>query len=403
MVKKSLQPRAARRKSPSKKLPPGVVEKSGRWYVRIRYREGGKRHAAWRECAKNPTDAKDVLKALRRELEDHGHESLRHAQMTFDELAKHFEDNYLQPAKFINGRKVSGRRSVKPVQASLKPLKAFFAHQPVRSITHGHLESYKRLRLDTPVVFEKTVRRRSVTTVQKTSRQRSIATVNREMQVLRHLLAIAIQEGWLHRNPFARGDSLISAADEKERQRILTSKEEARLLALCVGRRAHLRPRIVCAIDTGMRWGEMTKTRVCDVDLDARVITIEATHTKTLKTRRVKLSARLVEELRPLCADKEPTDRVFEYATVKTAWTGLRKDALLPDVRWHDLRHTNATRIEATKRASMGQLGRHLGHSNPKTTYRYVNQDDEAINEIAKVVEEFNVAAQAKEKSETVH
>jgi hypothetical protein len=57
-------------------------------------------------------------------------------------------------------------------------------------------------------------------TVTVRNRQRSIASVNRELSLLRNMLNVAVQEGWI-RNPFGGGRPLINAADEHKRERIL--------------------------------------------------------------------------------------------------------------------------------------------------------------------------------------
>ena len=385
----------AKKRRKRRKWPPGVVVKNNRWYVRVRYHgDDGKRHAAWRECDANADAAADALLALKQELGDRRNganaafeQKTDHANMTFKELADYYDKTYLVPAKFINGRLVSGRRSLVPVKAALKPLVAFFGDKPIRSITHGNLATYKLLRLDTPIVYQRTDLKRGKVIV--TKRQRSITTVNKETRLARRMFNVAVQEEWMTKNPFARGDSLISSADEEKRQRILTREEERKLLELCVGkRRAHLRPLIICAVDTGMRWGEMNKLRVCDLDFDTRVITIQATHTKTLQRRRVKMTTRVAAELKALVKGKRLTREIFSHESVKHSWAWVRREAGLTDLRWHDLRHTNATRIEKSKRVSIGQLGRHLGHADLRSTERYINQDEEAVVEIAAALEE---------------
>lgn len=377
-----------RKRRKRRKWPPGVVVKHGRWYVRVRYQgEDGKRHAAWRECEADPEAAKEARLALQQELRDRGSHSGGHANMTFAELATYYEHTYLQPAKFISGRLVSGRRSVVPVKCSLNVLTGFFGNKPIRAITHGSLETLKRVRLNTPIVFTRRDPKTGGTII--TKRQRSIASVQKELKLARRMFNVAVQEDWLRKNPFAKGDSLISTADESQRQRILSREEEKILLELCIAkRRAHLRPLIICAVDTGMRWGEMNKLRAGDLDFATRVITIEASHTKTLQRRRVKMTTRVAAELQALAKGKRPTQPIFTIDSVKTSWTALRKQAGLEDLRWHDLRHTNATRIEKSKRVSIGQLGRHLGHADLRSTERYINQDEEAVVEIAAALEE---------------
>jgi integrase len=48
----------------------------------------------------------------------------------------------------------------------------------------------------------------------------------------------------------------------------------------------------------------------------------------------------------------------------------------LPDVRFHDLRHTHATRLVGAH-IPLSEVGRVLGHTQPNTTYRYVNANVE--------------------------
>jgi integrase len=62
---------------------------------------------------------------------------------------------------------------------------------------------------------------------------RSIATANRDLALLRRMLNVAKREGWIISNPFNMGESLISVADEKKRERILTRPEESSLLDAC--------------------------------------------------------------------------------------------------------------------------------------------------------------------------
>src|SRR5439155_8639989 len=79
---------------------------------------------------------------------------------------------------------------------------------------------------------------------------------------------------------------LISIADERKRERILTRDEELRLLAACENRyQKHLRPILICALDTGMRRGEIFGLKWSDVDFEERILTIRPFNTKTMKDR----------------------------------------------------------------------------------------------------------------------
>ena len=163
-----------------------------------------------------------------------------------------------------------------------------FGKQKLRSITYEDLLEFRSHRL---------------TTSTHQSKQRSISTVNREMGYLRRLLNIAEQNGWINKNPFKRGDTLIHIADEKKRERILTREEENNLLAQCTGRRKHLRSLIIAGLDTGCRLGELLKLQIKDIDFEANLITLQAWNTKTMRERQVSITIRLRQELEKLCAN----------------------------------------------------------------------------------------------------
>ncbi len=83
---------------------------------------------------------------------------------------------------------------------------------------------------------------------------------------------------------------------------------------------------------------------------------------------------------------------------VRMAFDSARTDAKLSDVRFHDLRHTAATRL-VQKGLSLAEVGRILGHSQPVTTYRYVNPDETTIRRAAEAIDSFNAEAN-EEKAE---
>ncbi len=222
---------------------------------------------------------------------------------------------------------------------------------------------------------------------------RSIATVNRELALLRRMFNVAQREGWLTHNPFAMGQLLVSVADEKKRERILTREEETRLLEACSdSRRRHLRPILVCALDTGMRQGEILSLRWRDVDLDEGVITVAAFNTKTTQSRRISLTVRLAKELGAIAAQapRRPDDLVFSISdNVKRSFDTIRRVAGLPDVRFHDLRHTAATRLVGAH-IPLSEVGRVLGHTQANTTYRYVNANTDTARRAAAALDAFN-------------
>ena len=367
------------------------------WWARVTYTDPvtGKRHDRQRR-AESKSHAKDLVQDLIAEVDKTGGRSLAKEHMTFLDLATYFEKEYLKPAEYVDGRKVAGVRSIVPAKANVKALKDHFGMRLLRGITHSDIREFRAIRLATKT---------------KAKKQRTIAAVNRELEKMRRLLNIAEREGWILRNPMRSGDPLISMADERKRERIVTREEELKLLAACENRyRKHLRPILICALDTGMRRGEILGLKWSDVDFEERVLTIRAFNTKTMQERQVSLTTRLMIELERIW-EESPKNKdflVFGFTdNVKKSWTSVRTKAGLPDVRFHDLRHTAATRLVAAH-LPLPEVGRVLGHTQANTTYRYVNANIETTRRAAALLDAFNkgveqlVAAEETETSDLV-
>ena len=391
------------------RLKTGEIVKIRRWWhARIDYYiydeatgTQRRRYITRKADANTKFAARKKLEELSGEFGDNP-QALDSAKMTFADLAKFYEETYLTAPQYVDGRKVTGLRSHYDFKLRLKALKEFFKTKRLREITYSDLEKYRIARLKTPIIVGRNTRGTG-SKGNPTSRPRSIATVNRELSLLRRVLNVAKRNKWITENPFELGDSLIRPGDEKARERILTRDEEERLLAACTDWRAHLRPVIICALDTGMRRGEMFKLKWADVDLAGRIITIHALNTKTERQRQVAITARLAEELKKMYeqSSKSPESLVFGITTsVKTAFNKVKRIAGLSDLRFHDLRHTHATRLVALS-VHLSEVGRQLGHTQERTTYRYVNANIETARRVAAVLDGFNtVQTQAKE---TIH
>lgn len=367
------------------------------WWARVTYVDAvtGKRRDHQRR-AENRAHAKELMQKLVAEYDATGGRSLQYERQTFAELAARYEAHYLKPAEYVDGRKVAGVRSLAPAPAAVNALKAHFGVRPLRGITYGDILEYRAARLKTPTRGDRARHERELKKDPKAELRvtRTIAAVNRELEKLRHMLNVAQREGWILRSPMQGGSPLISKADEKKRERIITREEEAKLLAVCAGRCAHLRPIIICALDTGMRRGELLKLCWRDVDFENRVINIQAFNTKTMRERQVSMTARLKLELERLyeMSPKRPDMLVFGISdNVKNSFTSVRHAAGLDDVRFHDLRHTAATRLVGAS-IPLPEVGRVLGHTQANTTYRYVNANMETARRASAALDAFHNA-----------
>jgi integrase len=351
-------------------------EEKGIWYARFTYTDNSGKRRNVKRRANNKTHGDEILKELIREFDNGGAGQIEAAKITFNDLCDFYEKHYVTEAKYVNNRKVSGLRSVASVRGYIKVFRQHFGRQKLKDITYEHLRTYRNERLGTST---------------HQSKQRSLATVNREMAYLRRLLNIAERNGWINKNPFKKGDALIHASDEVKRQRFLTHAEEQRLLAACFGFRSHLRPLVIAAIDTGCRFGELIKLRWTEVDFDSGIITIQAFNTKTMRERQVSITSRLMNELEILQRTaKDDSDLVFGIkCEVRIGFRNACKEANLEGVRFHDLRHTHASRLDDLG-FSLAKIGGQLRHTVMQTTLRYVNRDKAAILQVASALNAYN-------------
>jgi integrase len=351
-------------------------EINGNLYARFQYKTDT---GTSKEKYKPITDkrsAKRAVDEMRRELEEHGEDTLRSDKLTFSELSTVYAEQKILPAKYSNGVKVSGRRSLIPVRSSLKTLQRYFGTKPIRTIKGADIERFKQTRLKTPTTY---------------GGQRKIASVNRELELLRTILNYAVQNEWLLRNPFTLTKGTISKAAEVERDRILSTEEESRLLDACNGRRKHLRPLLICALDTAMRRGEIFRMRWADVSFATSEILIPQTNTKTEEARTVGITRRLRQELENLWSysPKRQDGLVFGVTnTIKTAFKSLCEDAGVSGFRFHDCRHTATTRMIMAG-CSHTEVMKITGHSQLKTFLRYLNVKAETTSKVASALDTY--------------
>lgn len=359
--------------------------KTGKLYALYTYTDAqGRRRYVYRQ-AQNLTHAKDLYRQMEAEFARAGERAF--VAKTFAELCDYYEEYYLQPPQYRNGVKVSGLRSWRDGRSKLQVLRAWFGRTKLRDITHGMILSFKRERLARPT---------------RRGGERAPASVHAELALLRRMLNVAVREGWLVANPFNMGEALISAAIECRRERVCSQEEEARLLAACSGPREHLRPIIICALDTGMRRGELLGLRWKDVDLVRGRILVRSFNSKTGRERELGMTDRMRDELSHLwsLSLRDPDDRVFGVSEIKRAFHTACRLAGITDLRFHDLRHTAATRLIA-QGMPIEEVALVLGHAQISTTFRYTNRTPQTIERAARLLTELT--RQHEDKIESIN
>ena len=193
------------------------------------------------------------------------------------------------------------------------------------------------------------------------------STVNRDIAVLKRLFNLAMDWNLVDKNPLKK--AALFRVEEKL-MRVLTPDEELRLIEAAA---PHFRPLIIVAINTGMRRGELLGLHWEQVDLQTGTIAVE--HSKSGRVRHIPINKTAMETLNELPGPR--AGHVFHYRGLpikdtKTAFKGAVRRAKIPHCRFHDLRHTFATRLvlAGVDLATVKEL---MGHASISTTMRYAH------------------------------
>lgn len=357
----------------------GSIKRVGKvWQLRITYVDQVTRKR--KDIRKRFTTKHEAHEELRKVLDEVETTGSAREERTFKDLANYYRADRVKPPEFSHGKKIAGMRSWKTERGLVDAAEAFFGYRMLKSITFADLRAYKLHRAKSPVVRKVwAMDAKGEKTKIDRKRERSLSRVKRELSCLRRMLNVAQQEGWIRRNPFNAGESLISNAHDQERQRILTRDEEKALLAACdTPKRKHIIAIVIAALDTGGRRGELLRLRWRDLDFASGRITLNGT--KTEQVRVVGMTPRLQRELIRLREERKPAaaDRVFGVGDIKRAFTAARVAAKISGLRFHDLRHTFATRLIEGD-VPIATVARLLGHSDVKMSYRYVNLTEDSV------------------------
>jgi integrase len=207
------------------------------------------------------------------------------------------------------------------------------------------------------------------------------ATVNRELTVLKHMFTKAGEWKLLPSNPF-RGVRCLYVT--KRMERILEPDEETRLLAACDHVRSRfLRPIIVLALNTGMRRGELLSLSWRQIDLIHRTIRILTAKTGSGE-RTIPINTTANAVISNLARGKN-SELVFPSSRragkrildLKKGFKKAVQLASIPGIRFHDLRHTFATRLVQAG-VDLITVQHLLRHAKISMTARYAHSPTQA-------------------------
>ena len=332
----------------------------GKWYIDFTFNK--KRIRAFggytKEQARN-TLTKLKMQCLNKKM---GFEMEKKPDILFKDFANEFMESYAK----IN------KRSWKRDQTSLNNLIPFFKSMFLSNITAAAIEKYKAKRLKDGV---------------------AVATINRELTCLKTIYNKANEWERVNCNPAA---NIKNFKENNKIQIILNPNEIKRLITSATD---HLKPIIIIAVNTGMRRGEILNLKWKNINFIKGYIEIE--DSKSGESRKVPMNSTVSGKLQML--DKDNKFIFYNPKTkkniveIKRSFNTARKKAGLKKIRFHDLRHTAATRM-CEIGVPLKIVSKILGHSTIKMTERYANPTPDSMKE---AVERLSKYIETRQKVDT--
>ena len=207
---------------------------------------------------------------------------------------------------------------------------------------------------------------------------RAIATVNHYLKFVKAVFNRAIRQGRLTNNPVT---PIKLAREHNARNRCLSPEEEARLLDAVP---AWMRPLITVALHTGMRLGELRALQWEDVDEKTGSIRIR--RDKAGDGRWVAMNSVVREALHTIKRERKvlgpfvfcsPEGKYLH--NFERYWRPAVTAARIRDFRFHDLRHTFASRLAMTPGVDLYTVQRAGGWKTPIMVQRYAHLSPDHI------------------------
>ena len=205
------------------------------------------------------------------------------------------------------------------------------------------------------------------------------ATVIRELSYFSSIINHARREWGIHiNNPVAL---VAKPKSTQGRTRIMDTTETNALFEALrpVGRKSiWMLPLVRLALETAMRRSELLGLRWDHIDLERRTIFLQLTKNGTSRT--VPLSTHAIQILTEI--PRMIDGRVFPitHEVVSQAFNRARKQAVVEDIRFHDLRHMAITRL-AEKLPNLIELSAVSGHKSLAMLKRYYHPNPEQLAE----------------------
>ncbi len=302
-------------------------------------------------------------------------ELLEKRKHTFDEMM----DNYLNGYSMINKKP----KTVKNDRCYIKHLAETFSGITLDKITPDLISGYKARRISDGAMPQ---------------------TVKHEMNCLSQAFKIAIDElSWIKDNPCVK---VKKPRVKKSKIRWLTTEEEIALLNSAQGYLHGQLPDIITtALHTGFRKDGILELKWKDIDLFRKAITIMQDKTNEQVT--IPMSDTLFQLL--TARSKVVNMSGYVFATSKGTrilpgnldrefWKALKIGGI-EKFRFHDLRHTFATRLIQAG-VDIYTVSKLLGHKDIETTTRYTHLLTANLKSAVRVLDNFSAGKEPEKQVE---
>lgn len=216
---------------------------------------------------------------------------------------------------------------------------------------------------------------------------RSKKTINLYIGIMRVMFNLGIDNEWVQKNPFK---SETEFKLDPVRRKILAPTSQPNLDAATP---KYFKPVITTALNSGLRRDNIRNLKWEDLNFEFR--TIEITKNKGKKHIKLPMNKTLFE----LFSSMERTcEYVFVNPRTGTGWSNtkfgeqwrkIREKAGLPNLKFHDLRHTVATRL-LKENIPVPVVRDLLAHSDIKTTMIYNQTDSLDMMHAIHVLDSYN-------------
>jgi integrase len=352
---------------------PDGYDRAG-WYIYFRWR--GKRYREFAGDAVTKQDAEQYLAKRMREVQREEIYDKKPEAVSFAAFAEDF-------LKTDSPRKKSKDRD----RSMLATFKVHWKGLNLDAITPKMVEEFKAKRL----------------------RYRAVATVNKELQVVKRLFKKAVEWGKIRTSPAA---TVKKERANNQRVRFLEPDELRRLFSHLPD---YLHRIAAFARFTGARLGEILGLRWSDVDFKRGILTFR--DTKNGEDGTVKMNETTRALLESLPAPMNRSQRVFPHVGkmklyrdwrracrkarigVQCGCVGQPRDpksrkkcrtcrdtGIIPDFRFHDLRHQAATDL-LTRGANLNDVRDFLRHKTSAMTLRYAHLVEDRREQTARLLD----------------